>query len=219
MNVQVLALATMLFLLPFASQAAPLFANGAPAGDSLRCAESSGVCGASWTVFDNFQLAAPSAISSVSWMAYLYGGTEDLAGVRAGIYSADPVLGGGQLLHAIDDSALRVTPDQSGAYAVTLGGLNLNLAAGTYWLGMQHLTHADFATIACANSCGAGYSTQWGTVDNAVMYRFSSTMDYAFTIEGRAQPAATVSVPEPATLGLLLVAMLGAVMGRRRTIH
>lgn len=207
-----MSIAAMLSALALTAQAAPLYTNGPATEDSLRCAEANGLCGAEWTIFDDFTLGAPSRIESISWTAYLYGGAADLRSVRTWLYSGDPVFGGGKQLFALD-AAPRVQASALGgnAYSVTVGQLNIALAPGSYWLGIQHDTLSNYGTVACANSCGGAYSTQWGLVGGSVEYRMDGVMDYAFSLDGTVQ-----AVPEPLGISLTFAGLLALALTRRR---
>lgn len=197
-------------LLNCSAQGAIIYDNGAAAKDSGRCAVTAG-CGSVWTVFDDFALNSAQTITDIHWTVVLAGGIADFNGVRAWIYNADPVFGGGTLLATI--------PLQGGAptlnaplnaifssifyrtayYDVDLSALSINLAAGTYWLGMQVDTNWFPASIACTANCYSGNSTQWA--DDGATYKAIPGQNYAFTLEG------TTSVPEPLTFPLVLTGL------------
>jgi hypothetical protein len=192
----------------YSAHADVVYSNGAAERDSGICAEDSGKCGASWVVFDDFTLSRTTTISSLHWTTMLYGGLPDYRGSRAWIYSADPVFGGGVLLKTID---LQLNPAvangmHSDAFDIVIDGLDIELDAGTYWLGMQQHTNADFGTVACS-SCSWGNATQWS--NNGTGYHFTTNAEFAFSIEGK-------SVPEPAPLTLFGLAALGLAASRRK---
>lgn len=197
--------------------AAPVYDNGAAGANSNRCAEDSFACTGSWVLYDNFSLAKNTNVTGISWTAYLYDGISDYMGVRAWIYSADPVFGGGQLLHTVGvqkNAAVKNNALSGNAYLVSLTGLDIDLAAGSYWLGMQNDTKKGYGTIACAVVCNTGNATQHGfnAKGNKVDYRFSIGHELAFSIDG----AAIAAVPEPASLGLFAAGLFGAALMRRR---
>jgi hypothetical protein len=164
------------------ANAATIYNNGSGFADSTRCAEDSGACAGTWTVFDDFVVSSPTILTDIFWTSTLYGGLADFNGIRAWIYDADPVFGGGNLLHTIGTQA--GNPTANGFFFdVQLTGLTINLQPGTYWLGMQHDTTSNFATVACiVGGCeSAGNSTQWQNDGTGV--RLVNGREYAFSLE------------------------------------
>ena len=173
------------FLLTFQvvpAKASTIYNNGAAASDSTRCAEDSGQCDGTWTVFDDFVVSSASTVTDIFWTSTFYGGLSDFNGIRAWIYDADPVFGGGNLLHTIGTQGGNPSAN-GGFFDVQLTGLSINLLAGTYWLGMQHDTTSNYATVACiSGGCGnTGTSTQWQ--NDGAGFRNADGKEYAFRLE------------------------------------
>jgi hypothetical protein len=194
-----------------------LYSNGPATRNTNRCAEDSGACLGSWVIYDSFSLAADSHIDAIGWTAVLYGGLGDYRGARAWIYDKDPVFQGGALLATIatQSNAPVKNNNVGGAYDISLTGLDIDLAAGTYWIGVQNSTYSSFGTVACSN-CGKGYMTQLGFVNGAPSYAYADSNDLAFHVDGDTVKTASADVPEPATLALVAAALAGMGVSRRR---
>jgi hypothetical protein len=213
------------FLLAF--QASPAKAstiyingNGVAEAESGVCSEDSGACVETWTVFDDFVVSAETTLTDIFWTSALWGGLSDLDGIRAWIYDADPVFGGGNLQHTIatqdgnpvGNVALNALYGFDFFFDVQLTGLNIILTPGTYWLGMQHDTISDVANVACIlGGCGnGGNSTQWDGNANPgdpVLNR----KEYAFRLEGN-----IAAVPDSGSLAPLVGLVWAAMFVWRR---
>lgn len=208
-----IAASTMALALAAPASAALLFSNGPATGDSSRCAEDSGACSGAWTVFDDFTLGSNSTITSISWTAVLYGGLADFNGARAWIYSADPVFGGGTLLATVAVQGANPTANGlgSGFFDLTLN-TSIDLTAGTYWLGLQHDTDNNFATVARSSTGTGAVATQWQ--NDGAGFRNGNQPSLAFRIDGRELVS---DVPEPTSIALAGLALSALVWSRKRS--
>ncbi len=172
-----------------------------------------------------------NAVTVQSVTTYLTVGAtgNNWAGVTSGILNIfdgnglvagdDPTTGGDFGPGAV---SVTYTDLGGGVGALTASGLNINLAAGTYWFGLT--ADASFATFGqefhwqSATTIGAnthgrnpggGFGfpagTSWFDIVGA-----SGVEDLAFTIEG------VNAIPEPSTIGILAVGLAGLVIRRRR---
>jgi len=211
LNFQTLFVTFGLFLFSASSAAGVIYDNGTATGDSARCAETSGACSGSWTVFDDFVVGTDSEITSISWTARFYAGLSDYNFSNIWIYDNDPVFASGTQLFSFS-SAGTVTASGLGSnfYDIALSGFSQTLAAGTYWLGLQHDTNASYATVA---STGAvNNSTQWQ--NDGAGNRNSGQPEMAFKIHGNA-----IEVSEPAYFGLFILLSLSLLSTRRHALQ
>jgi len=201
----------VLFLLAHSSaNAALLYDNGVAIGDSNRCAETSGRCSGEWALFDDFTLSNSSTIEAISWTANLYGGSSDYIGSNISIYDADPVFSGGSLLFSISSlGTLSANSLGGNFFDITVNSLSETLMAGTYWLGMQNDTLANYGTI--ARSSSFLNATQWQ--NDGAGFRFSGQPELSFRIEG--QQLSTV--PAPAAVWLIGAGLIGLIGMRKKS--
>jgi hypothetical protein len=194
----------IIIMLSSLANAALLYDNGVATEDSGRCAETSGICNGTWTIFDDFVISADSEITSISWTANLYGGQSDYNSSNVWVYDNDPVFNSGNLLFAYSAvGTLTANSLGSGFFDITLGGLSEILSAGSYWLGIQHDTTANYATVA-----STGFSdnaTQWQ--NGGAGARLSGQPELAFTVDGNAVEVSAPSAIAILGLGLLMLSL------------
>jgi len=199
--------ASALALLSCSAQAG-VISTGPATGASVLCIANNGCTGGAFTAYEQFSLAEAGKVTAIDWIARLQGGAADFRGARATIYGSDPALGSAAPLHVI---APQMNPLLSNselfadAFTITLSRLSIELAAGDYWIGMQNLTGQYGATMACSD-CTFGSYTQG--LDNSNEY-YQRRGDLAFR----------VTIPEPATVGLMALGLMGFAASRRRRKH
>jgi len=164
-------------------------------------------------------VSSATTVTDIFWTSALWGGPSDLDGIRAWIYDADPVFGGGDLQHTIatqdgqplGNATLNALYGFDLFFDLQLTGLSINLLPGTYWLGMQHDTISDQANVACIlDGCGdTGNSTQWE--NNGLGPRNLRGNEYAFRLEGT-----FAAVPDSGTLAPLVGLVWAAMFVWRR---
>lgn len=196
--------ASALALLSCTAQAG-VITTGPATGASIWCIADHGCTGGAFTAYEQFSLKSDGKITAIDWVARLQGGAADFRGAHATIYGSDPALGNATPLHVI---APQMNPLLSrselfaDAFTITLTRLSIELAAGDYWIGMQNLAGQYGATMACSD-CTFGSFTQGR--DNSNEY-----------YERRGDLAFRVTIPEPATVGLMALGLMGFAASRRR---
>jgi len=203
MNIKMLkaALAGLVLSVSGFVNAGLIYDNGSAIGDSFRCAETSGVCSGTWTLFDDFIVSDDSNITSITWTAILYGGLADYNFSNIWIYDNDPVFNSGSLLFSHSGAGTLVANGLiNNAYDISLTGFSEMLTSGTYWLGIQHNTTSNYGTV--ARSGNPINATQWQNSGSGSKY--ASQPELAFRING-----IPTDVPEPSTLAIFALGIMG----------
>jgi hypothetical protein len=164
--------------------------------------------GYSGIVYDDFNVT-----SSGGWEVNgVYGNFLDLSDVTTANWEIRSAVssGNGGTLVASGTSAAAVTSstDSFGGtlYNVSITGLNFDLAAGTYWLGIQPVASAFgyVVTTSGANAVGTPGGNNGNSFfsDNYGDNFQSTTNDFSLGVNGTAQ-----SVPEPSAWAMLFISL------------
>ena len=156
--------------------------------------------------------------NSGSWGGLITDGILNIFDGDGLVASDDPTSGGD---FGPGSVSVSITDLGNNVLAVTASGLNLDLAAGTYFFGLSPSLPSDAdpqefrfdtgSTVGSAsqgrNPSGTfGLGTDWFNADTLA----PGFSDAAFTVLGE-------EVPEPTTAGLLALGMIGLVARRRRS--
>lgn len=187
------------------TMAATVFDNGVTGSNHNRNA------GSIYGIADDFTLSGNTTVTGVNFAFGFTGSDLSQARLDIGIY--DSAMNNLLLLTNLSVSGTQIaTSSGYRIFDVIVSGLNLNLAAGTYWFGYNGV-----------NNLG-GYS-DWGVVDSAGNLRqsrdnmafntyYTYQREQQFSISGTSSIA---PVPLPAT-GILLIGAFGGLglLRRRR---
>lgn len=194
------------------ARASVLWNNGGPVVNSGFCSSNAPTCQSNgWTIYDDFKLTGASTVTGFTYDSDFndFGSSNDYTGTNWSIWSSDPRTSwsSGPLLSG---TSVGVNSADSAGYTLTtVTGLNLHLAPGTYWIGLQN--NVDNGQVTGYVTSGASMLGPASQSDNSGTFFNPNTPDASFTIEGMA------SIPEPATWALMLfgVAGVGAALRRR----
>lgn len=179
-----------------------VYDNGSPTGPTSQCISGPSVCQGSgtWSIYDQFTLASANTVSGFAVWNYA-SPSGNYAGTNWSIWTSAPTNGGVALYSG--SSIATLSTDQ--AYQVTtVDGLSINLAAGTYWLGINHTVYNSVWAYAYSSAATADAIQMDGDT-----FRFPNQLGLAFTIS---------AVPEPETYAMLLagLALVGAIARHRK---
>lgn len=179
-----------------------IFDNGLPVGNSNRCNSGPNSCGGtgSWTIYDNFTLAAAATITGfANWNLGNSSNINDYGSTNWSIWSVTPYNGGSALYSG---NSLAAVSSDLGFIKTSVSGLSLNLSAGTYWLGINHqltspLYYASWTYASSSGGSGDAIQLDGGS------WTFTNQPNLAFYVTASETPP----VPEPETYAMLLVGL------------
>ena len=158
-----------------------------------------------WTVYDVFTLGGAATITDFGYFSYFKSDLSEYTGTNWSIWSG--VSQPETLIASAVNAAGQIPPGQnSDVTLVTVSGLDVSLAAGTYWIGF----HNDFSE----SSAVSEYATTGGArsafegVDGPLRRNYSQA---AFYIDGS-------TVPEPSTWAMTLAGFAGLGWAARRRV-
>lgn len=206
-----MALSLGAFVAP-SSHAGILFDNGAASGASnpARCDSKCGGSAPQFIIYDDFALSSASNVAGFTYNSYDYEGSlaTDYTGTIWSIWNENPALGGTPVFSGTTVGV--VSSGVDGSLLVTVTGLDIDLAPGTYWLGTSNNEDDPSGDITIYALASNGFSdAEQSTTADA----FSATglPDAAFTIEG----SASATAPEPTSFTLFGSAIIGLGAVRR----
>ena len=205
-------LGLLLLAIPRAGSAQIIFNGGAPN-------QSSGNEMTEWVQYNDFAFAGTNTVAEIDFWALV--GSPGYNGSISWFVTADNAGVPGTTLFSGNQAAVVTGTGNTvdGDLAETFNQLfvNFTLGAGTYWLGLHNgpLTDVDrteyYWEATSAGFGGAGEEDQAPFGDNSY---FNNGQDHAFELLGTANEVSPV--PEPASMTLLAVGLVGIAARRRR---
>jgi hypothetical protein len=212
------------------AQAGTLWDNGVGVADGPGCSSNAETCNAGspptsysgWTIYDDFQLGSASKVTGLTYESdFDYGGgsSAHYQSTNWSIWSTDPrIQANYDAGPAFQGTTVGSNTDIGGTYftVTTITGLNIDLGAGNYWLGLQNnVDNGQITGYVATGTVRLETPFQWannGQLLNVTLYG-KPLPDASFTIQG-------VAVPEPATWAMMLIGFfgLGSLLRRRRSL-
>ena len=188
------------------SQAALIFDNG-PA-DGLK--PTWNIDSPTWTAFDDFTLGSNTVVTGFDYNAWEFSDSPYISTIwqitAGSANSGGAVLASGTTVATRTPNGLVTPSNPSNGFLHTIGGLALNLAPGTYTLGISN--DSAGTRLAIASGPGTGQTLGSGLYQNSTL----RTGDHmSFRIYGN-----TNTIPEPTSVALMGMGVAGICVMRRR---
>ncbi|MGX9698099.1 PEP-CTERM sorting domain-containing protein [Janthinobacterium lividum] len=181
---------------------ANVISNGSPTSPSKRCITGPNSCGGSgtWTVYDQFTTdSAVTVTGFANWNAMTRG---VYSVTNWSIWSSTPMAN--SRLPLASGSSIAAFSITAGHTLASIDGLSVKLAAGSYWLGINHQLLGNGYWEYFASDNGQSNAMQHDGASRA----FYDRPDMAFTV--------TTAVPEPETYAMLLAGLAFVSFAARR---
>ncbi|MFQ6333509.1 PEP-CTERM sorting domain-containing protein [Methylophilus sp. 3sh_L] len=187
-----------------------LFNNGVPIFATDRCISGPLQCGEfdgrTWVVYDDFTLSSNSVVTGFSnWNGF--GSISDYLNTSWSIWSdlhSSPSLEVEGTLIASGNNVGEIKLS-NGFNKVTIDGINVNLDAGIYWLGISHTLKSGSNPYTYVASDSQAPANGIQSIGTALTLMFG--LESAFTVNGYIKNAPPLAVPEPSNSALLLVSL------------
>jgi len=219
--------ATALFWTSFGARADILYDTGPATQNGGLCDQttSGDGCGGggSWTIYGSFVLSSNSTVGGFTYNTYNSRGSmaTDYTGTTWSIWNDNPFFNHASVPIDSGTTTGSLSAGAAGSILVTVGGLDIDLAAGTYWLGTTNDEDVSTDITAFASTSTPNVADTASQSDCCGDFPNAPLDGPAFTIESPTVVTVPPSVPEPSSLAILIAALtgLGVTLARRHQVR